>query len=52
MQLINKCVKAETTFSDRSISPVIRQSLQHWGYELTKKDFDAYCKKKGYKTKK
>jgi hypothetical protein len=30
------------------ISPVIRQSLQHWAYQLNPKDFDAHCKKKGY----
>ena len=26
LQLINKCVKAETSYSDRAVSPVIR----HW----------------------
>lgn len=39
--LINKIKKANTTFDDISISPVIRQSLQHWGYYLTKRDFLA-----------
>jgi hypothetical protein len=33
---------------DYSISPVIRQTLLHWGYELTKKDFKEYCKYKKY----
>lgn len=28
-------------YNDYTISPKIRQTLQHWGYELTSKD----CKK-------
>lgn len=28
-------------WDDESISPKIRQTLQHWGYRLTKADFDA-----------
>ena len=27
-------------YDDYSISPKIRQILLHWGYELTKKDFE------------
>ena len=27
-------------WDDESISPAIRQTLQHWGYKLTKKDFE------------
>ena len=27
-------------FDDYSVSPKIRQILLHWGYELTKKDFE------------
>ena len=27
-------------YDDYSISPKIRQMLLHWGYELTKKDFN------------
>lgn len=34
--------------NDYTISPVIRQTLLHWGYELTKADFHKYCKDKGY----
>lgn len=45
-QLIKKCAMAGTTYDDYSISPVIRQSLQHWGYELTERDADAYVKLK------
>lgn len=32
--------------SDSSISPVIRQTLQHWGLEVTTKALSAYHKKK------
>ena len=27
--------KQDSTYDDISISPVIRQSMQHWGYQLT-----------------
>ena len=30
---------ASNKFDDYSISPKIRQTLLHWGYELKKKDF-------------
>jgi len=46
-QLIGKCARGGTSFDDYSISPVIRQSLLHWGYELTRKDADKYVKLKG-----
>jgi hypothetical protein len=49
LQLINKCVKANKGFADATVSPVIRQSLQHWGYALSERDFLAYCKKQGYR---
>ncbi len=39
-QLIGRCIKANTTYDDISISPVIRQVLLHWGYELTEQDFN------------
>lgn len=44
--LMNKIIKEGTTYDDFSISPVIRQVLLHWGYQLTKKDFDDYKKSK------
>ena len=47
-QLIGKCAAASTTFDDAKISPVIRQTLQHWGYNLTQIDHDKYCKLKGW----
>lgn len=42
--LMNKIINAETTYDDYSISPVIRQSLQHWAYQLTKEDFNKFKK--------
>ncbi|XP_064629781.1 uncharacterized protein LOC135488821 isoform X2 [Lineus longissimus] len=47
--LITKCVKSGCGFDNKTISPVVRQTLQHWGYKLNKKDFDAYVKKKKLK---
>jgi predicted transcriptional regulator len=41
---MNEIIKKKKSFNDPSVSPVIRQVLLHWGYELTKKDFDAYKK--------
>jgi hypothetical protein len=40
-QLIRLCVQKGKPFNDIAVSPVIRQTLLHWGYELTKKDFDS-----------
>lgn len=34
-QLCNKILNANTKCDDRSISPVIRQTLLHWGLEIT-----------------
>merc|ERR1719223_2394399 len=34
-QLCNKILKANTSHSDTKISPVIRQTLLHWGIEIT-----------------
>ena len=31
-------------FDDPSVSPVVRQTLLHWAYELTKEDYDAQAK--------
>lgn len=44
--LMNKIIKSDTTFDDFTISPIIRQSLQHWAYQLTKEDFEKYKKNK------
>ena len=34
-------------YDDASISPVIRQTLQHWAYELTARDVEDAIKKMG-----
>ena len=45
-QLIGRCARNGKKYDDVTVSPVIRQALQHWGYVLTKKDADTYVKKK------
>ena len=35
---------SENDWNNHDISPAIRQTLQHWGYKLTKKDFDLEVK--------
>jgi hypothetical protein len=42
VQLMNKIIKDRAKFDDAKISPVIRQVLLHWAYELTSADFEAY----------
>ena len=44
--LMNKIIKKKTTHDDFTVSPVIRQVLLHWGYQLTKKDLEQYKKSK------
>ncbi len=39
--LINMIKDKRTTFDDFNVSPKIRQTLQHWGYILTKNDFNT-----------
>lgn len=43
--LINKCLQQNRGWSDVTVSPVIRQTLLHWAYELTERDFNAFCKR-------
>ena len=45
-QLIGKCARGGKTYDDESVSPVIRQTLLHWGYVLTEADAEAYVKLK------
>ena len=45
-RLMNEIIKKNKKYDDPSVSPVIRQVLLLWGYELTKKDFDEYKKTK------
>lgn len=44
--LIGKCLRSEKSFDDASVSPVIRQTLQHWAYRLTAHDFVEGAKKR------
>jgi hypothetical protein len=37
--LVTLILKKNSTWDDFTISPKIRQTLQHWGYQLTKEDF-------------
>ncbi|KAI7843744.1 hypothetical protein COHA_002642 [Chlorella ohadii] len=38
--LCNKIVAANKRWDDASVSPVIRQTLLHWAFELTEDEFD------------
>lgn len=42
--LVTMILKKGGKWDDESISPAIRQTLQHWGYKLTKKDFENEVK--------
>ena len=50
--LVTQIVKKKGKWNDETISPKIRQVLQHRGYKLTKKDFDAEIKRRRKRTKK
>ncbi|KAL4233085.1 hypothetical protein ACF0H5_007770 [Mactra antiquata] len=43
--LISKCVRSGCAFDNAGVSPVVRQTLQHWAYRLNENDFDAGVKK-------
>ena len=45
-RLMNEIIKKGKKYDDPSVSPVIRQVLLHWGYELTREDFNKYKKSK------
>lgn len=45
-QLCNKIIAANTTCDDRTISPVIRQTLLHWGLEITEDVLNKHKKRK------
>lgn len=38
--LVTQILKKKGSYNDETVSPKIRQVLQHWGYKLTKSDFD------------
>jgi hypothetical protein len=41
--LFSRCNDKNTKYNDYEVSPKIRQTLQHWGYQLTSKDYNK-CK--------
>ncbi|XP_037080068.1 uncharacterized protein LOC119100954 isoform X2 [Pollicipes pollicipes] len=43
--LITKVVRSGSKFDSRAVSPVVRQTLLHWGYELTEEDFARGAKR-------
>jgi len=44
--LVTQIIKKKSKWNDVTVSPKIRQVLQHWGYKLTKKDFDNEIKRR------
>ena len=38
--LVGQCVRASKEWNDATASPVTRQTLLHWGYELTETEFE------------
>ena len=43
-ELWAQCIRANKAWNDGSVSPVVRQSLLHWAYELTEPQFDKMAK--------
>ncbi|KAK9915511.1 hypothetical protein WJX75_000077 [Coccomyxa subellipsoidea] len=43
--LVNRVLAANKHFNDATVSPVLRQTLLHWAYELTERDFDEMRKR-------
>ena len=37
--LIGKCMRGGSAYNDASVSPVVRQTLLHWAYELNEADY-------------
>ncbi|XP_043912789.1 uncharacterized protein LOC122789416 [Protopterus annectens] len=46
--LITKIVHSGCDFDNPAVSPVVRQTLQHWGYRLSKEDYEKGKKKVKY----
>jgi len=40
-------LKHGVAFDDPVASPVVRQTLQHWAYQLSEADFKSTCKRIG-----
>ena len=49
--LVTQIKNKNGNYNDEHISPAIRQTLQHWGYVLTKADFDKELKMRKDKIK-
>ena len=45
--LITQIIKKKGNYSDFTVSPAIRQTLQHWAYKLTKSDYNRELKIRG-----
>ena len=45
--LVTQILKRKAKWDDESVSPKIRQVLQHWGYKLTEKDYKYEVKRRG-----
>jgi len=43
--LIAKCVRGGFAYDNFAVSPVVRQTLLHWGYELTESDYKKGAKR-------
>lgn len=43
--LITKVVRSGCAYDNATISPVVRQTLQHWGYKLTPEDYKQGAKR-------
>ena len=46
--LITQIQKSGKSYDEPTVSPKIRQTLQHWGYKLTKSDYDKEVKRRQY----
>jgi hypothetical protein len=44
--LVTQIIRKKSNWNDETISPKIRQVLQHWGYQLTKKDYSKELKRR------
>ena len=47
--LVTQILKNKAKYDDDTVSPKIRQVLQHWAYVLTKEDFDNEIKRRKQK---
>jgi len=43
--LVAKCLRSGKAFDDESVSPVVRQTLLHWAYEINEADFEKGAKR-------